>query len=538
MLKRFRAAPAVIPGLLLWLLCLLGGCASLPYNYPRPVSSALLLPEKTQLGQKIQPIVVQHQGNSGFHLLVTGHEAFMARLLLIANAQHTLDLQYYIFEDDVTGKYLMDRMIAAAERGVRVRLLLDDWKESGKMDWGLALAETNPNIQVRVFNPLGGLRLFLITRSLQVVLGPQRLMGRMHNKSFIADNSVAIVGGRNIGDAYFGARADINFGDMDIMSVGPVTRKISAVFDDYWNSALAFPIQALKKRQPTAEDLEKMRNFLAANRESVKNSAYARQLQESKFAQQVEAGRVPYIWGEAEVLYDNPLKVINPEERRPPALVGHRLRTLIEEARSEVLVITPYFVPRKAGLEWFKKLRDRGVTVKVLTNSLASTDSAVAEGGYARYRKPLLEMGVELYELKPNPDQWRFWDRISLGGSSSSSRGALHAKTVIIDGQVVFVGSFNLDPRSARLDTQNGVAVWSKKLAAQTSRLFARGISPSNAYRVILGGSAPETGEWHGLVWVTAENGKEVRYHQDPMTSIWRRLEMRVLSWIAPESLL
>lgn len=298
---------------------------------------------------------------------------------------------------------------------------------------------------------------------------------------------------------------------------------------------MAFPIQALEKRQPTAEDLEKMRSFLAANRESVKNSAYARQLQESKFAQQVEAGAVPYVWAEAEVLYDHPLKIIRPEDT---VLVGHRLRSLIEEAQKEVLVITPYFVPRKAGLAWLRKIRDRGVTVKVLTNSLASTDSTLAEGGYARYRKPLLEMGVELYELKPNPDQWRFWDRISLGGSSSSSRGALHAKTVIIDGQVVFVGSFNLDPRSARLDTQNGVAVWSKKLAAQTSRLFARGISPSNAYRVILGGNAPETGEWHGLVWVTAENGNEVRYHQDPMTSIWRRLEMRVLSWIAPESLL
>jgi len=499
------------------------------------VSSALLLPEKTRLGQKIQTHVVQHQGKSGFYLLAAGHGAFMARLLLIANAQRTLDLQYYIFENDLTGKYLMDRLIAAAARGVRVRLLLDDWHESDKMDWGLALAETNPNIEVRVFNPFGGLRSFLGGRSLQMLFGPERLMGRMHNKAFIADNSVAIVGGRNIGDAYFGARADIQFGDVDIMAIGPVTRNISAVFDDYWNSVLAIPIQALEKRQPTAGELDKMRAFLSANRESVKNSEYARELQESKLAQQVEAGRVPYIWGEAEVLYDDPLKAVRREDTRGTVLMGHRLRSLIEEAQSEVLVITPYFVPGKSGIKWFKKLRDRGVTVKVLTNSLASTDSDLAEGGYARYRKRLLWMGVELYELKPNPDQWRFWDRISLGGSS---RGALHAKTVIIDGQVVFVGSFNLDPRSARLDTQNGVAVRSEKLAAQASRLFTRGISPSNAYRVMLAGGSRVSAEWHGFVWATEENGQEMRYNQDPMTGFWRRLAVRVLSWFAPESLL
>jgi putative cardiolipin synthase len=177
----------------------------------------------------------------------------------------------------------------------------------------------------------------------------------------------------------------------------------------------------------------------------------------------------------------------------------------------------------------------RGLTVKVLTNSLASTDSALAQGGYARYRKPLLQTGVELYELKPNPDQKRFWDTISLGGSS---RGALHAKTLIVDGQVVFVGSFNLDPRSARLDTQNGIVIRSGELAAQARRLFARGVSPSNAYRVQLAAASPDAAGGRGLIWVTEENGREVRYFHDPRTGMWRRLGVKVLSWLAPESML
>ncbi len=533
MLKRSHAIRFAVLALLFLLPALLGGCVTLPLDYPRPVSTAISQPEKTHMGQRIQAQVAKHQGKSGFFLLPSGDDAYMARILPIDLAERTLDLQYYIFNDDLTGKFLMDRLLAAAERGVRVRILVDDWPQAGKMDWGLALIQASPNIQVRVFNPFGSLRSFLPFRTFQAVFVAQRLRARMHNKAFIADNCLAIVGGRNIGDEYFGARADLMFSDLDIMAIGPITREISAAFDDYWNCVLSIPIQALVKRQPP--DPDEARRFFAENRKSLQNSAYAQKMQDSKFSKQVEAGHIPYVWAEGEVLYDDPLKVIRAADLDRKVMMGHRLRTIIDEAQSEVLMISPYFIPGKSGISWFRQLRDRGLTIKVLTNSLASTDVPIAEGGYAHYRKALLDTGVELYELKPNPDQYRYWDRASLG---SSSRGALHAKTVIVDRQVVFVGSFNLDPRSAKLNTEDGIVVRSAKLGAQATHLFERGTSPRDAYRVEILAGSPASEEWHGLVWITEENGRQVRYYLDPMTGFWCRFSVRILSLFAPESML
>ena len=533
--RRSHVVPATVLVFLFLLTALLNGCASLPLDYPRPVSTALLLPEKTDMGKRIQPHVAQHQGKSGFYLLPNGEDAFLARVLAIDQAERTLDLQYYKFNDDLTGKFLMDRLVSAAERGVRVRLLLDDWPRTGQMAWGLAMVQANPNIEVRVFNPFGGLRSVFLSRAFQAVFVAKRLRARMHNKMFIADNCLAIVGGRNIGDEYFGARAELTFGDLDIMAIGPITRGISTAFDDYWNCPLSIPIKALLKRQPTAAETDEFRRSLAENRQSVQNSGYAQKLQEANLSKRVEAGHIPYVWAEGEVLYDDPLKVIESDDSSRKVLMGRQLKSIIDEAQSEVLVISPYFIPGKRGMLWFEQLRERGITVKVLTNSLASTDVPIAEGGYDHYRKALLGIGVELYELKPNPHQYRFWARTGLG---SSSRGALHAKTVIVDRKVVFVGSFNLDPRSARLNTEDGVAVRSAELGAQATHIFDRGISLRDAYRVEILGESPVSEEWHGLVWITEENGREVHYYQDPMTGFWCRLEVRILYLLAPESTL
>lgn len=535
MMQRAQSDRSALFPVFLLLLPLLSGCATIPYDYPRTLSTALYLPEETDMGKRIQAHAVKHLGKSGFYLLPSGDEAFLARLLAVDRAERTLDLQYAYFNDDLTGKFLMDRLVAAAERGVRVRLLVDDWATAGKMDWGLAMSQANPNIEVRVFNPFGGLRSVFLSRAFQAVFGAKRLRGRMHNKIFIADNCLAIVGGRNIGDEYFGARAELTFGDLDIMAIGPITRKISTAFDDYWNCVLSIPINALLKRQPTAAETEGFRRFLAENRKSVQSSEYAQKLQETNLLKRVEASYLPYIWAEGEVLYDDPLKVIRPDDSSQKVLMDRKLKSVIDEAQSEVLIISPYFVPGKRGILWFKHLRKRGITVKVLTNSLASTDVPIIEGGYAHYRKALLEIGVELYELKPNPDQYRFWEHTGLG---SSSRGALHAKTVIVDRKVVFVGSFNLDPRSARLNTEDGIVVRSSELGAQATRLFDQGIFPSSAYRVAILGKSPGSEEWHGLVWITEENGREVHYYQDPMTRFWRRLKVRFLYLLAPESML
>ncbi|MBU4448001.1 MAG: phospholipase D family protein, partial [Proteobacteria bacterium] len=311
---RHQAARAALLPLCLLLLYLLNGCASIPYDYPRPVSSALYRPEGTSLGKKIQAQAVNHPGASGFYLLPTGIDAFTARALMIDRAEKTLDLQYYIFHDDLMGKFVYNRLMAAADRGVRVRLLLDDWHQTPETDWLLATMASHPNIEVRLFNPFGTHRRTFLPRVLRMVFGPQRLRGRMHNKAFIADNSVAIVGGRNIGAEYFGASEEFNFYDVDLMAVGPIARGVSATFDDHWNCVLAMPVSALVSRRPTADDLKSARRDLETQRECLKKSTYWLKVQASELLKRLDAGKVPLVWGQAEVLSDHPLKCIDPDD--------------------------------------------------------------------------------------------------------------------------------------------------------------------------------------------------------------------------------
>lgn len=554
---------ALLP-LCLLLLYLLNGCAAIPYDHPRPASSALYRPEGTSLGKKIQAQAINHPGASGFHLLPTGIDAFAARASLLDRAEKTLDLQYYIFHDDLTGKFVYDRLMAAADRGVRVRLLLDDWHQTPETDWLLATMASHPNIEVRLFNPFGTHRRTFLARSLRMAFGPNRLRGRMHNKAFIADNSVAIVGGRNIGAEYFGAGDEFNFYDTDIMAVGPIAREVSAIFDDYWNCVLAVPISALVSRRPTGDDLKSARRDLETQREGLQKSTYWLKVQASELLKRLDAGQVPLIWGQAEVLSDYPLKCIDPDDSRQVVKMTQKLKGILETAQSELLMVTPYFVPGQAGMRLLRKMRGRNLTIKIITNSFLSTDAPLAQIGYMRYRKDLLRAGVELYEIKPtlvqlqhDQDRRQFGgdfrrlcysfiqgggsliqrgaSRIQIGGSSiqygGSSRGALHAKTFVLDRQTVFVGSFNFDPRSMRLDTQNGIAIRSPELADQAAYLFAKGISPARTYRVtLLGGD--------DLVWVSEEDGKEVRYYQEPLSRFWPRLTLRGLFWLTPELML
>ena len=531
MIERRKAAGSVLLPLFLLLLPLLNGCATIPYDYPRTLSTALYLPEATSMGKKIQAQVAENHGASGFYLLSSGEDAFFARVRLINRAEKTLDLQYYLFSADLTGKFMLDRIIAAAERGVRVRLLLDDWDETAEMDRWLTMMEIYPSIEVRIFNPFGGLRSNLLTRSFGAIFGAQRLKGRMHSKAFIVDNSVAIVGGRNIADEYFGASSGANFSDMDIMAEGPIVRRVSAAFDDYWNCVLSIPLKALVSHRPTDAEVQKARQDLEAESESLKKSSYAEKVRESDLyllKHQVEPGMISFVWAQGDVLFDDPLKVINSADRAQTDKMSGELRAFLQEAQSELLMVSPYLVPGKAGVQWFQKMRDRGVTVKIITNSLASTDSSVAQFGYMRYRKDFLRMGVELYELRPAPVPRRAKNRFRIGGSS---KGSLHAKTIVLDGRAVFVGSFNLDLRSARSDTQNGIVVHSQELAAQAADIFNQDTSPTRTYRVSLGGD-------DRLVWVDAEKGREVRYYREPLAGFWLRFSGRFFYMLIPEAML
>ena len=511
-MKCRQAARAALLPLGVLLLVLLHGCATIPYDYPRPVSSALYRPEGTSLGRRIQARAVNHKGVSGFTLLPTGIDAFAARACLIDQAEKTLDLQYYIIHDDLTGKFVYDRLMAAADRGVRVRLLLDDWHQTPETDWLLATMAIHPNIEVRLFNPFGTHRRTFLARALRMAFGPERLRGRMHNKAFIADNSVAIVGGRNIGAEYFGAGDEFNFYDVDIMALGPVAREVSADFDDYWNCVLAIPVSALVPRQADADDLRLLRRNLKTQAECLKKSTYWLKVLASDLPKQIDAGQVPLVWGQAQVLSDHTLKCIDPDDSRQAVKMAQKLKGILEEAQSEMLMVTPYFVPGQAGMRMFRKMRGRNLTIKIITNSFLSSDAPLAQIGYMRYRQDLLRMGVELYEIKPSlvqlqhdRDRRQFGgdfrrlcssfiqgggalirrgaSRMQIGGSSirygGSSRGALHAKTFVLDRQTVFVGSFNFDPRSIKLDTQNGIVIRSPELADQAACLFVKGMSPS-----------------------------------------------------------
>jgi len=514
------------------------GCANLPLNYPRTSTTALSQPEETSLWRRIQPQLDGHPGESGFYLLPSGIDAFVARILLIDAAERTLDLQYYIFHGDITPKLVVDRLLAAADRGVRIRLLVDDWNIKGK-DFVLAMIDAHPNIEVRIFNPVAGSRSSSLSRPFHYLLGAERIKNRMHNKAFVVDNIIAIVGGRNIGDEYFQAHDDINFEDMDLMATGPIAKEVSAGFDEYWNHELAIPVRAFVAREPPADDIEKARQILDEHRETLKGTEYGRKLRESDLLKRLEAGRLPVVWAQGEVLYDRPDRVNASGPPNPSNSMGPRLREMIEEAQNEVLLISPYFVPRERGVELFAKMRHRGVTVKILTNSLASNDVPIAHGGYARYRKDLLRLGVDLFELRPAPGQREKKDHTQVSGSSGA---ALHAKTFILDRKVLFVGTLNLDPRSVRFDTQNGIVVRSETLAGQAARLFEETTSLHRAFRVTFRMDSPEVNGspsgGTGLEWVTEENGKEVRYFHEPETGLWRRITVKILSLFAPEKML
>ena len=516
----------------------LSGCASLPLNYPRTFTQAYPQPEETRIWRMIQPQLDSHPGESGFYLLPSGIDALVARILLIDAAERTLDLQYYIFHGDITPKLVVDRMLSAADRGVRIRLLVDDWNIRGK-DNILATIDAHPNIEVRVFNPIAGSRSSFLSRPLHYLLGAERIKNRMHNKAFVVDNTVAIVGGRNIGDEYFQAQEDVNFEDLDLMAIGPIAREVSAGFDEYWNHELAIPIRAFVSQSPPEENIQKVRLTLEQYRESMKDTDYGRRLRESDLVKRLETGRLPVVWGPGEVLYDRPSRVNASGPPDPSNSMGPRLREIFEEVRSETLIISPYFVPRETGVEVFARMRERGAAVKILTNSLASNDVPIAHGGYARYRKDLLRLGVELFELKPEPGQREKKDHTQLGGSSGA---ALHAKTFILDRKVLFVGTLNLDPRSVWMDTQNGIVVRSETLAGQAARLFEENTSMHRAFRVAFRRSSTEANgspsEGSKLEWIAEENGKEVRYFHEPETRLWRRISVKFLSLFAPEKML
>jgi cardiolipin synthase C len=488
------------------LVCLLlsglAACATLQ-RPELPIEAALPPSEAGVLDRTIAPAEIQHPGESAFRLLVDGPEAFVMRMQSARKAARSLDVQTYIWHADLTGIFLAHQLVEAADRGVKVRLLLDDMDARAK-NAGFAAMAAHPNIQVRMFNPFASRRgIFGLIGEGVTSFG--RINRRMHNKSWIADNRIAIVGGRNVGDEYFGASHDTNFVDLDFAMIGPVVRDASRSFDRYWNSPSAYPMESLDRDGVSDAALDKLRALLGARAGEAGTSPYAVALRTDAVAH-LAAGDRPMEWSPRYAFVaDDPLKVTMQARDAQRTQVGAALLAEVEGMQTELTVISPYFVPGEATTEAFVAASASGKRVRVLTNSLAATDVAAVHGGYSRYREPLLAGGVQLWELKPLVGSSA---KSSLLGSSGAS---LHTKAMVIDNRTVFVGSFNLDPRSTWLNSEQGVLVDSPVLSSQLEAIFATQTSGQHAWRVML-----ENG---GMTW---SDGKDT-FHSDPMASTGRR---------------
>jgi putative cardiolipin synthase len=513
---------------LLLLASFLGGCASI--HVQREPSQALPASDSA-FGRSIQAQAAPHQGQSGFRLLPDSTVAFTARAELIRNAQSSLDLQYYIVHDGISTRMLVDELLKAADRGVRVRILLDDTTSDG-LDWIIATLAAHPQIQIRLFNPLQLGRSTGVTRTMGRLFNLSQQHRRMHNKLWLADNSVAIVGGRNLGDEYFDAEPNLNFTDIDMLSVGPVAEQLGHSFDQYWNSALSKPIDEFLTSKPTAKDLENTRTRLEESLEETRKQNHALYQHLTTYARhpRLDIWRRELIWAWNQALWDAPSKVLADGEPDPQLLLTTQLAPELNGVSKELIMISAYFVPGQPGLVYLTGRADAGVSVRLLTNSLEATDVPAVHGGYAPYRKALLEHGVQLFELRRQPGGGGgSGPHLFASKSSQSSDSSLHSKAMIFDQQKSFIGSFNFDPRSVLWNTEVGVLVNSPELATRVRELALQGMAPPLSYQVKL-----EQGK---IVWVTEDDGKMHTLTREP-GSWWRRFNAWMSTTVGLERML
>jgi putative cardiolipin synthase len=504
-----------------WAALLVAGCATLPpgAGFPREPSHALETPQTTRLGQLTQRWSAAHAGLSGFRLLPGGIGSFSLRAEMADAAERTLDVQYFILHGDDTGRLFIRRLLAAADRGVRVRILLDDANTVGG-DRRIVALTAHPRIEVRLFNPF---RISApILRETNLALEARRLSRRMHNKVLITDNAIAVAGGRNIGDEYFAANRAFEFGDFDVFVAGPAVRRLSQSFDTYWNDALSIPAEALT--QESAQTLEAYRRELDEHSAKMADSEYERLAHEGRPLKTIVDGTSPLVFARSRVLYDDPDKAKADADAEETRTLRDELMEACRASQKELMIVTPYLVPGTAQLAMLRELRGRGVRVRILTNSLASTDVPVVHAGYRKVRLPLVQMGVELFEVKPQLGQPRV-GRTTISHEAGETF-SLHAKVFVFDRQRVFVGSANFDMRSLHLNTEIGIIIDSPELARQAAERFEAITIPANSYEVKL---AERQGE-PAIEWITEQDGKLVELDQEPGASFAREFIVNAVS--------
>ena len=479
---------------------LIASCATVPKDYPRTESTAFQFHESTSIGKELAGLAAQHPGESGVAIIRRGRPAFTTRVVLADLAEQTLDVQYFLWAPDATGVILADHLLRAADRGVRVRILIDDVNLMDR-DAGIAALDAHPNVEIRLFNPFPhrGSHLF------GFLVDFDRVNHRMHNKLMVMDNALAVVGGRNMSDPYFEVDPRANFRDLDIAAAGPVVRDLSNVFDRFWNGAWSVPIAALVDRPYGEDDL---RAHVQRIREVIAKGDYPHPLDQDVAALQSELSTLVrgFVWAPAHVVYDDPASISDQSRRVMHTLLFRRL----DRVQTDLLIESAYFIPLDGGVAKLKELVDRGVRIRVLTNSLASNDVIAAFAGYSKRREAMVRNGIELYELRPEPGPVR--KRLFGGGS----RAGLHTKAIVFDREDVFIGSFNLDARSSAINTEAGLYVASPALAAQVIEFMNEGVDPDASFRLQLDKEG-------NLYWIAEDEGTPLRYDKDPMTTFLQR---------------
>jgi len=503
-------------------------CAQLPKNNEADKSAVITATENTTLG--LQSSAARHAYPEKTRLvpLYDGIDAFYARAALAAMAEKSLDLQYFLWHKDLTGQILLTSLVEAADRGVRVRILLDDL-DNQALDQEFYALDTHPNISIRLFNPFA-------TRGFKYIdffTDTARVNRRMHNKSFTADNQYTIVGGRNIGNEYFDAQTDSNFHDMDILASGPVVTQVSKQFDEYWNHQTVVPVYAFEQNTATAADLEALRKQLTEYKNAHSDSQYADDLRHSNVAAALKGAKFPAYTADAVAIFDHPDKGLgkSPDEFES---MSDLMKPTFDNLKHELILISPYFVPGDDGVQALAAMTGKGIDVSVITNSYASTDSGVVHAGYSSYREALLAAGVHLYELKPTAQKEH-----RKGSVAYKSAASLHTKVFIFDREIVFVGSLNLDPRSVDINTEMGILAHSPELAeVWMSRLDGKGLEQAYELELVRSpaeSKGPFTVYKQNIEWIERTGSETVRHTSEPDVGGWETFKL-FFSGMVPES--
>ncbi len=515
---RTRMRPVTSAWILTATLLLLGGCASLPDDFEQVPSYGWQQPHETMLGAFIDETAPADRSLSGVELLANPGEAFSTRFAIAAFAEKTLDMQYYLWKGDLSGQLLMWRALQAADRGVRVRFLIDDIFNS-LSDEVYAMLDSHSNFEVRVFNPMANRG---IAKNLNYLANKQRLNHRMHNKIFLADNAVAVLGGRNIGNDYFGIDTKANFFDLDVLTVGEGAIQAGAAFDEYWNSKKAVPISVLHYGNFTKEELDAARERLNQSLINLDAVPYAVAMEETESLENMKFWREKLIWTEAMVVVDPLERFDGQGESAIVEFAAHH----VADMDNEFIAESAYLIPDPSAIDKMAELVDRGIRIRLLTNSMMSNNHLTAHSGYMKYRKPLLKAGVELHELRADA---ALREHFKAFEDDDEVPAGIHTKAFVIDNEQTLIGSFNFDPRSRDLNSEIGLVVTDKEFAAQVVAEMNQDFDPANSYRLFLNKKGKIRWE------IKNPDGTLTIYKHDPGANIWKRMGARILSWLPIE---